>query len=124
MGTMRASSFVNLHTSNGFNLPDRWDVKLAISCRTQYFGVDSRDRFVPQGADHYERPTPNLLQVAVIPPFTKDQIESYVEQYIPLEPYPWEDNGLHGPTHNRPKSHGPSQKPFSSSHSRWRHSRA
>ncbi|KAG0049721.1 hypothetical protein BGZ89_004089, partial [Linnemannia elongata] len=38
----------NLHTTNLFNEPGRWDVKLIITCRTQYLGPDYRDRFAPK----------------------------------------------------------------------------
>ncbi|KAG0071599.1 hypothetical protein BGZ89_010105, partial [Linnemannia elongata] len=79
----------NLHTTNLFNRPGQWKVKMVITCRTQYLGPDYRNRFVPQGGDHYDRPAFDLFEEAVIAPFSKEQIESYVEQYVPLEPRPW-----------------------------------
>ncbi|KAF9128601.1 hypothetical protein BGW39_004897 [Mortierella sp. 14UC] len=79
----------NLHTSNSFNRPGQWRVKLIISCRTQYLGQDYRGRFVPQGGSQYNRPALNLFQEAVIAPFSKEQIRDYVEQYVPLEPRTW-----------------------------------
>ncbi|KAH7056815.1 hypothetical protein BKA57DRAFT_214105 [Linnemannia elongata] len=79
----------NVYTSNLFNRPGKWKVKMVISCRTQYLGPDYRNRFVPQGGDHYDRPAPDLFEEVVIAPFSKEQIESYVEQYVPLEPRPW-----------------------------------
>ncbi|KAG0293528.1 hypothetical protein BGZ97_005318 [Linnemannia gamsii] len=79
----------NLHTSNFFNRPDQWDVKLIISCRSQYLGQDYYDRFVPKGAGHYSRPTLDLFQEAAIAPFSKEQIQDYVELYVPLEPRTW-----------------------------------
>ncbi|KAG0364416.1 WD_REPEATS_REGION domain-containing protein, partial [Mortierella sp. AD032] len=79
----------NLHTSNFFNRPDQWDVKLVISCRSQYLGQDYRDRFVPQGSRHYARPAPELFQEATITPFSNEQIVQYIERYVPLEPRPW-----------------------------------
>ncbi|KAG0286702.1 hypothetical protein BGZ96_009247 [Linnemannia gamsii] len=80
---------VNLHTTNKFNQPGQWDVKMVISCRTQYLGPDYRDRFVPQGSSHYNRPAFELFQEAVIAPFSKKQIQAYVEQYASLEPRTW-----------------------------------
>ncbi|KAG0062843.1 hypothetical protein BGZ89_010368, partial [Linnemannia elongata] len=79
----------NLHTTNLFNLPDQWNVKMVISCRTQYLGQDYRGRFMPDGVSHYASLAPDLFQEAVIAPFTKEQIEDYVEQYVPLEPRTW-----------------------------------
>lgn len=77
---------INLHTSNLFNRPDQWDVKLLISCRSQYLGQDYHDRFVPKGSGHYSQPTLNLFQEAAIALFYKQQIQDYVEQYVSLEP--------------------------------------
>ncbi|KAG0366779.1 hypothetical protein BGX24_003539 [Mortierella sp. AD032] len=71
----------NLHTSNLFNRPEQWNVKLVISCRSQYLGQDYRDRFVPQRVGHYNRPTLDFFQEAAIAPFSKKQIQDYVEQY-------------------------------------------
>ncbi|KAG0294666.1 hypothetical protein BGZ97_005026, partial [Linnemannia gamsii] len=78
----------NLHTTNLFNRPGQWKVKMVITCRTQYLGPNYRNRFMPQGGDHYDCPAPNLFDEAVIAPFSKEQIKSYVEQYVPLEPRP------------------------------------
>ncbi|KAF9272074.1 hypothetical protein BGZ88_005246, partial [Linnemannia elongata] len=80
---------VNIHTTNLFNRPGQWKVKMVITCRTQYLGPDYRNRFVPQRGGHYGRPAPELFEEAVIAPFSKEQIESYVEQYVPLEPHTW-----------------------------------
>ncbi|KAG0300314.1 hypothetical protein BGZ97_003297, partial [Linnemannia gamsii] len=80
---------VNLHTSNLFNRPGQWNVKMIISCRTQYLSQDYRGRFVPQGSGHYNRPAFDLFQEAVIAPFSKDQIEDYVDQYVLLQPRTW-----------------------------------
>ncbi|CAO3567047.1 unnamed protein product [Mortierella alpina] len=79
----------NLHTTNQLNRPGQWDVKLMVSCRSQYLGREYRDKFVPQGSDHYSEPAVHLFQEAVIAPFSEPQIESYVNQYVPLEPRPW-----------------------------------
>ncbi|KAF9086880.1 WD_REPEATS_REGION domain-containing protein, partial [Mortierella sp. GBA35] len=79
----------NLHTTNNFNRPGQWKVKLVISCRTQYLGPDYQDRFVPKAVDQYQRAASDLFQEAIIAPFSKNQIETYVEKYIPLEPRTW-----------------------------------
>ncbi|KAF9280109.1 hypothetical protein BGZ68_007479 [Mortierella alpina] len=80
---------VNLHTTNAFIQAGHRDVKLLITCRTQYLGPEYRHRFAPKTGDRYH-PTPaDLFQEAVITPFSKDQIELYVEKYISLEPRKW-----------------------------------
>ncbi|KAK3810633.1 MAG: hypothetical protein J3R72DRAFT_498990 [Linnemannia gamsii] len=79
----------NIHTTNGLNRPGQWDVKLLITCRTQYLGPDYRDRFVPKATDQYHSAANDLFQEAVIAPFSRDQIEMYVEKYVPLEPRTW-----------------------------------
>ncbi|KAG9067027.1 hypothetical protein KI688_012939 [Linnemannia hyalina] len=80
---------INIHNSNGFNTSGQWKVKLVISCRSQYFGHDYHDRFVPNGGGHYNRPSVDLFQQAVIAPFSTEQIKDYVEQYALLEPRTW-----------------------------------
>ncbi|KAG9066483.1 hypothetical protein KI688_001710 [Linnemannia hyalina] len=80
---------VNLHTTNALNRSGPQDVKLLITCRTQYLGPDYRDRFVPSISGGYHRPEDALFQEAVIAPYTKDQIEMYVEKYVSLEPRTW-----------------------------------
>ncbi|KAG9069577.1 hypothetical protein KI688_010481 [Linnemannia hyalina] len=80
---------VNLHTANHFNQPGQWNVKMVISCRTQFLGQDYRSRFMPEGSSHYTRQATDLFQQAVIAPFSKRQIEDYVEKYVPLEPRNW-----------------------------------
>ncbi|KAF9294027.1 WD_REPEATS_REGION domain-containing protein [Linnemannia elongata] len=79
----------NLHTTNVLNRPGQQDIKLLITCRTQYLGPDYRDRFVPRVSGGYHLPANDLFHEAVIAPFTKDQIEMYVEKYVPLEPRTW-----------------------------------
>ncbi|KAG0268735.1 hypothetical protein BGZ95_002326, partial [Linnemannia exigua] len=79
----------NLHTTNNFNRSGHWDVKLLITCRTQYLGPDYRDRFVPKAHGEYHGTSNDLILEAVIAPFSSDQIELYVEMYVPLEPRTW-----------------------------------
>ncbi|KAG0290079.1 U3 snoRNP protein [Linnemannia gamsii] len=79
----------NLHTTNHLNQTGQWSAKLVITCRTQYLGQNYRDRFEPQGGTHYDSSAPGLFKESVIAPFSKDQIEEYVERYVPLEPRTW-----------------------------------
>ncbi|KAG0215375.1 hypothetical protein BGX33_001224 [Mortierella sp. NVP41] len=55
----------------------------------QYLGPDYRHRFVPKAVGQYRRAADDLFQEAVIAPFSMDQIEVYVKQYVPLEPRTW-----------------------------------
>ncbi|OAQ24233.1 WD40 repeat-like protein [Linnemannia elongata AG-77] len=79
----------NLHTTNLFNQYGQWRVKLLITCRNQYLGPDYRGQFEPKAVDQYARVANDLFQQAVIAPFTRKQIEEYVEHYVPLEPRTW-----------------------------------
>ncbi|KAG0302867.1 WD_REPEATS_REGION domain-containing protein, partial [Linnemannia gamsii] len=79
----------NLHTANFLNQPGKWDTKLLITCRSQYLGLDYQDRFVPKAADRYNLNVHDLFMEAAITPFSKEQIEDYVERYVPLEPRTW-----------------------------------
>ncbi|KAG0276254.1 hypothetical protein BGZ96_003395, partial [Linnemannia gamsii] len=80
---------VNLHYTNKLNQPGQWNTKIIISCRTQFLGPNYLDRFKPQLNNRYASSQQDLFQEAVIAPFSKEQIESYVEQYVPLEPRTW-----------------------------------
>ncbi|KAG9063869.1 hypothetical protein KI688_003983 [Linnemannia hyalina] len=73
---------VNIHTTNQFNQPGQWKVKIVISCRTQYLGQDYRSRFQPQPVDQYHRVATDLFQEAVVAAFTRAQIQQYVEEYV------------------------------------------
>ncbi|KAG0311881.1 hypothetical protein BGZ97_011573, partial [Linnemannia gamsii] len=81
----------NLYASNFLNQPEQWRAKMIISCRSQYLGLDYRARFQP-AADHYQHPMANLFQEAVIAPFSKTQIEQYVEQFVQKAPSQSIDN--------------------------------
>ncbi|KAG9071591.1 WD repeats region domain-containing protein [Linnemannia hyalina] len=83
----------NLHTTNLFNRPGQWNAKLLITCRTQYLSPDYRDRFAPEATGQYHRTAYNLFQEAVIAPFSKKQIELYVEQFVLLKPRTWVKKG-------------------------------
>ncbi|KAG0281055.1 hypothetical protein BGZ96_001312, partial [Linnemannia gamsii] len=79
----------NLHNTNSLNQFGQWDAKMIITCRTQYLGPDYRSRFAPVALDRYARVASDLFQEAVVAPFTKQQIEDYVDRYTPLEPRAW-----------------------------------
>ncbi|KAG0283704.1 hypothetical protein BGZ96_011910 [Linnemannia gamsii] len=73
---------INLHTTNQFNQPGEWKVKMVVSCRSQYLGQDYRSRFQPQSTNYYTQATPDLMLEAVISPFSRVQIGQYVKQYV------------------------------------------
>ncbi|KAF9327022.1 hypothetical protein BGZ91_001665 [Linnemannia elongata] len=80
---------VNLHKTNRLNQLNEWRSKMIISCRTQFLGAVYRDRFMPQPSDHYQTSRHDLFQEAIIAPFSKEQVHTYVACYVPLEPRPW-----------------------------------
>ncbi|KAG0009583.1 hypothetical protein BGZ80_002239 [Entomortierella chlamydospora] len=77
----------NLYVSNQLNQPGQWRVQMVISCRTEYNGVDYKHCFEP--SDRNSNGKAELFQEAIISPFNKDQIQSYVEQYVSLGEPPW-----------------------------------
>ncbi|KAG0288350.1 hypothetical protein BGZ96_007854 [Linnemannia gamsii] len=80
---------INLHRSNFLNQSGQWDTKMVISCRSQYLGTSYQDRFKPQSTNRYKSASQGVIQEAVIAPFSKEQIQEYIEQYVPLEPRTW-----------------------------------
>ena len=78
----------NLYTSNLLNQPGEWNVKMVISCRSEYIGRDYRDRFQP--LDHNRRSQPWLFQEAVFTPFSLSQVRDYITQYVTLQRPLWE----------------------------------
>ncbi|KAF9952316.1 hypothetical protein BGZ72_006368, partial [Mortierella alpina] len=77
----------NLHTTNLFNRPGQWKVKMIISCHPMYLGPDYLSCFEPQ-RDRYSS-SAHLFDEAVILPFSKDQIQDYIKQYVHLEQRTW-----------------------------------
>jgi len=78
----------NLYMSNRLNQAGEWNGKMVISCRSEYLGVDYRDRFQP--GDRNNRLEPGLFQEAVITPFSVDQVEDYINRYVVLHQPLWE----------------------------------
>ena len=77
----------NLYMSNRLNQPGEWDAKMIISCRSEYLGSDYRDRFQP--GDLNSHSDSSLFQEAVITPFTLDQVQAYIQQYVFLHQPLW-----------------------------------
>ncbi|KAG0058790.1 hypothetical protein BGZ90_004772, partial [Linnemannia elongata] len=80
-GYDESQQLTNLHRTNMLNQPGQWNTKMVISCRTQFLGPSYGDRFKPQPTDCYAAGTQDLFQEVVIAPFSKEQIENYVELY-------------------------------------------
>ncbi|KAK3821567.1 MAG: WD40-repeat-containing domain protein [Benniella sp.] len=79
----------NLYTSNRLNEEGEWTAKMVISCRSEYVGHDYRDRFEPR--DRNVRSDQKLLfDEAVITPFSDDQVQEYIKQYVVLYRPLWE----------------------------------
>ncbi|KAG0259859.1 hypothetical protein BGZ95_004560, partial [Linnemannia exigua] len=65
----------NLYTTNCLNQTGEWQVQMVVSCRSEYIGLDYRDRF---------QPSSDITQFreAVIAPFSRSQIDDYVAKYV------------------------------------------
>ena len=77
----------NLYTSNQLNQPGEWTAQMVISCRSDYLGSDYRDRFRP--GDRNQLFDSSLFQEAVMMPFSINQIQAYIQQYVSLHRPPW-----------------------------------
>ncbi|KAK3821662.1 MAG: WD40-repeat-containing domain protein [Benniella sp.] len=77
----------NLYTSNRLNQPGEWDVQMVISCRSTYIGSDYRYRFQP--GDRNQKSGSPLLQEAVLAPFSTDQVEDYINQFVCIREPHW-----------------------------------
>jgi len=84
----------NLYTSNRLNEPGEWSAKMVISCRSEYLGVDYQDRFQP--GDRNQRSESTLFQEAVITPFSVDQVQDYIDQYVSVHRPLWEADEYKG----------------------------
>ncbi|KAK3806074.1 MAG: hypothetical protein J3Q66DRAFT_422177 [Benniella sp.] len=78
----------NLYTTNRLNEPGEWTAKMIISCRTEYLGIDYRDRFQPGDRNHQSKSTE--FQEAVMTPFSEGQIDSYISEYVSVHQPLWE----------------------------------
>jgi len=78
----------NLYTTNRLNEPGEWDAKMIISCRTEYLGIDYRDRFQPGDLNHQSKSA--QFQEAVMTPFSESQIEDYINEYVSTHQPLWE----------------------------------
>ena len=77
----------NLYMSNQLNQSGEWNAQMIISCRSEYLGSDYRDRFQP--GDRNQMSSSSLFQEAVITPFSLDQVQSYIHQYVSLHQPLW-----------------------------------
>ncbi|KAF9117340.1 hypothetical protein BGW39_002329, partial [Mortierella sp. 14UC] len=75
----------NLYTRNCLNQPGSWKAKLIVSCRSQYLKKEYLHNFQPKSAGRSHRAAATeLFQEAVIVPFTKEQVEDYVKEFVGL----------------------------------------
>ena len=78
----------NLYMSNQLNQTGEWDAHMVISCRSEYLGIDYRDRFQP--GDRNKQSDSSLFQEAVIAPFSVDQVQAYIHQYVLVNQPLWQ----------------------------------
>ena len=77
----------NLYTTNRLNEVGEWTAKMIISCRTEYLGMDYRDRFQPGDRNHQSKSA--QFQEAVMTPFSESQIEGYINEYVSIHQPLW-----------------------------------
>ncbi|KAG0304104.1 hypothetical protein BGZ98_005920 [Dissophora globulifera] len=70
----------NLYNFNQLNWPGQWKAQMVISCRSEYLGHDYRYLFRP--SERHDQTGEELLQEAVIAPFSKERIQAYIEKYV------------------------------------------
>ncbi|KAF9560156.1 hypothetical protein EC968_006332 [Mortierella alpina] len=70
----------NLYNDNRLNQPGGWNVKMVISCRSEYIGSDYRVFFQPGGRN--DRKGAAQLQQAVVAPFSMTKINDYITSYV------------------------------------------
>ncbi|KAF9355322.1 hypothetical protein BGX34_010541 [Mortierella sp. NVP85] len=88
-GYDESQSTHNLYMSNRLNQPGEWDAQMMISCRSEYLGSDYRDRFQPGNRNRlFDSP---LFQKAVMVPFSIDQVQAYIKQYVSLHQSLWRE---------------------------------
>jgi len=78
----------NLYTCNRLNEPGEWNARMIISCRTEYLGIDYRDRFQP--GDRNQQSKSMQFQEAVMTPFSESQIDGYINEYVSIHQPLWE----------------------------------
>lgn len=78
LGTMK-----NLYVLNKLNQGQGcWRAKMVVTCRSGNLGVDYLLQFKPLIPGAKNTGAADLLQEAVIVPFTEDQVKNYIDQYV------------------------------------------
>jgi len=77
----------NLYMSNRLNQQDEWNAQMVISCRSEHLGSDYRDRFQP--GNRNQQLDSQLFQEAVFTPFSTQQIDNYIKQYVSINQTLW-----------------------------------
>ncbi|KAG0280082.1 hypothetical protein BGZ96_001693, partial [Linnemannia gamsii] len=75
----------NLYSSNDFNKPGQWKVKIIINCRCNYLRAGYEVDFIPPAVDRYNTIESSLFQQAVIVPFSDDDVKAFIDN-TPREP--------------------------------------
>ncbi|KAG0220779.1 hypothetical protein BGX31_010538 [Mortierella sp. GBA43] len=78
----------NLYMTNKLNQDGEWSAQMVISCRSEYLGSGYRDQFQP-GRDRNTQSDSSLFQEAVVAPFTMDQVQAYIHQYVIIHQPLW-----------------------------------
>ncbi|KAG0225833.1 hypothetical protein BGX31_007488 [Mortierella sp. GBA43] len=77
----------NLYMSNKLNKDGEWDVKMVISCRSEYIGSDYLDYFQPMDRNRHSKSP--WFQEAAVTPFSLDQVKGYISKYVEVHQPLW-----------------------------------
>ncbi|KAF9560535.1 hypothetical protein EC968_006122 [Mortierella alpina] len=76
----------NLYRTNGLNKEGGWSAQMVISCRSEHLGEDYHDLFRPEKANGSGS---TLFQQATLVPFSTEQVEQYITQYVDIKRPLW-----------------------------------
>ncbi|KAG0043711.1 hypothetical protein BGZ83_011110 [Gryganskiella cystojenkinii] len=79
----------NLYESNGWNNDGGWKVQMVVSCRSEYLGQDYQDWFRPNPSSPTSDLNKDFRQIDLVP-FSEDQVQNYIDQYVTLNRPLWE----------------------------------
>lgn len=77
----------NLYTNNRLNQEGEWKAQMVIGCRSDYIGLDYKDRFQP--GDRNQPSVFGQFQEAVVMPFDSNQVEDYIAKFVILKKPLW-----------------------------------
>jgi len=100
----------NLYITNRLNLPGGWNARMVICCRGEYLGSNYRDQFQP--GDRNQQMESPLFQEAVITPFSLNEIQDYIKNYVSVNQPAWSAEDYQKALNHIPNLKGLMANPF------------